>query len=86
MSEIHFTTKLICHFVVYVQERLLARQSAIFIVYKYPIIFCHLHSKLSPKPSGLTQTSRTSPNILLSECWCLCSDDGRFVSVSTLPV
>ena len=91
MSEIHFSTNLICHFVVYVEERLLARQSAIFIVYKYPIIFCHLHSKLSPtKPTGLTQTSRTSPNIHCRQSAVSTGVDvamtGRFVSVFTFPV
>ena len=91
MSEIHFSTNLICHSVVYVEERLLARQSAIFIVYKYPIIFCHLHSKLSPKPTGLTQTSQTS-NISQYLLQTVGSEGvdvamtGRFVSVSTLPV
>ena len=77
MSGIHFTTNLICHFVVYVEERLLARQSAIFIVYKYPIILCHLHSKLSPTvhnpiPAGLSQPKQAKHLAVseASQCWC----------------
>ena len=91
MSEIHFTTNLICHFVVYVEERLLARQSAIFIVYKYPIILCHLHSKLSPTVhSPQSNTGRSLPNILQSVKPVSVGVDvamtGDFVSLSTFPV